>query len=80
MENKLRWRWRIEAMLAGVGTALFLLTLLLPEWIEVLTGLEPDSGSGSLEFAIAGAFLLAAVVLAVLARRNRQRLTALEQT
>ncbi len=78
MERKLRWRWRIEATLAGVGVALFLLTLVVPEWIEAVTGLEPDAGSGTLEFVIAAACLLAAVVSAVLARRDRRRL-ALEQ-
>ncbi len=78
MERRLRKRFRVEATLAGISAGLFVLTLLFPQWVEATTGLEPDAGSGALEFAIAGAFLLAAIVSAVLARRDRRRL-ALEQ-
>lgn len=79
MERRLRRRLRVEVTLAVISAGLFVLSLVFPEWIEATTGLEPDAGSGALEFAIAGAFLLAAIVSAVLARRDRRRL-ALEQT
>jgi hypothetical protein len=52
------------------------LTLVFPQWIEELTGLEPDAGSGALEWIIAGVFLVSAVVSAVLARRDHRRLAA----
>jgi hypothetical protein len=74
--ERFRRRLRIEVMLAVIGTALCVLTLVIPEWIEVLTGLEPDSGSGALEWVIAGVFLVAAVVSAVLAGRDYRRLGA----
>lgn len=73
-KSRLRTRTRIEAALTDVGVALFVLTLAFPEWIEVLTGLEPDAGSGSLELALAGAFLLLAILSGLLARRDRRRL------
>jgi hypothetical protein len=76
MEKQLRRRLRIEAILASVSAALFVLTLVFPEWIEATTGLEPDSGSGALELVVAGAFLVAAVVSGVLAHRNQRRLAA----
>jgi hypothetical protein len=50
--------------------------MVFPQWIEELTGLEPDAGSGALEWIIAGVFLVAAVVSALLARRDHRRLVA----
>jgi hypothetical protein len=66
-------RYRIEVTLAIVSTFLFVLTLITREWIEIVFGVEPDAGSGALEWAITLAFLLAAVSLFVLARRDRRR-------
>jgi ABC-type thiamin/hydroxymethylpyrimidine transport system permease subunit len=74
--KRLRTRLRTEVVLAVISTALCVLTLVFPEWIEELTGLEPDAGSGALEWIIAGVFLVAAVVSAVLARRDYRRLAA----
>ena len=70
----LRRRLRIEVVLTIISAALSILTVLFPDWIEELTGLEPDAGSGALEWAIAGIFLAAAVVSALLARRSYRRL------
>ena len=72
--ERLRRRLRIEVVLAVSSAVLCILTLVNPEWIEALTGLEPDSGSGAVEWVIAGIFLVAAVVSAVLARRDHRRL------
>ena len=72
----LRRRLRLEIVLAASSAMLCVLTFVTPEWIEKLTGLEPDSGSGALEWIIAGGFLVAAVVSAVLARRDYRRLAA----
>lgn len=69
-------RFRIEFTLALVSAFLFVLTLVTREWIEIAFGVEPDGGSGVLEWAIAFAFLLAAVTLFVLARRDRRRALA----
>jgi hypothetical protein len=43
-------RWRVEAVLAVLAAALGVLTVAVPAWIEVLTGLDPDAGSGALDF------------------------------
>ena len=66
-------RFRLEVALAVIGAALFALTLVFPEWIEELTGIEPDNGSGAAEFVVAGIFLLTAVVSGVMARRTYLR-------
>jgi ABC-type thiamin/hydroxymethylpyrimidine transport system permease subunit len=74
--ERLRRRLHIEVVLAAISAVLCVLTLVFPQWIEELTGLEPDAGSGALEWIIAGIFLVAAVVSAVLARRDYRRLAA----
>jgi hypothetical protein len=66
----------IEGVLGIVSMALAILTVVNREWIEELTGLEPDAGSGALEWGIVIAFGLTAVVLGALAWRNSQRLRA----
>jgi hypothetical protein len=77
MERRLRTRLRVEMILAAISAGLFILTLINAEWIEALTGLEPDAGSGALEWLIAAAFLVAAVVIALMARRDYRQLASL---
>ena len=79
MERRLKTRLRVESILAAISAGLFVLTLINAEWIEALTGLEPDAGSGALEFLIAAAFLVAAVVTALMARRDYRQLASLER-
>jgi hypothetical protein len=76
---RLRTRVRLEVALACLSAGLFALTLANPEWIEALTGLDPDAGSGALELLVSASLLAVAVVLALLARRDRRRL-ALQRT
>jgi hypothetical protein len=76
MEPRLRSRAHIAVLPAGVGAALFVLTLVFPKWIEAVTRLEPDAGSGALEWIIAGSLLVAAVVSAALAHRDYRHLAA----
>jgi hypothetical protein len=66
----------IEGLLGLASLALAVLTVVNKEWIEELTGLEPDAGSGALEWGIVIAFGLAAVLLGRMAWRDRQRLRA----
>ena len=65
-----RARFWIELVCAVAGAALFVLTLISREWIEFLFGVDPDGGSGSLEFAIAFGLLFVSVLSALLARRE----------
>jgi hypothetical protein len=74
IKERLRRRVRIEVILAVISAVLCVVTLISPEWIEELTGLEPDAGSGTLEWLIAGAFLVGASISAALARRDYRRL------
>jgi hypothetical protein len=66
-------RFWLEAALAASSAALFLLTVVVPEWIEVVFRVDPDGGNGSLEWLIAAAFALATVGWSSLARRELRR-------
>jgi O-antigen/teichoic acid export membrane protein len=68
-----RIRFWIEVALAVIAAALAVLTLITREWIEVLFGVDPDHGSGALEWAIVIVLFIAATVLAFVARWDRKR-------
>lgn len=74
MRARLKLRLTIEALLGLVSLGLAILTAVNSEWIEEFTGLEPDAGSGTLEWAIVIAFALAAIALSTLAVRDGRRL------
>ena len=74
MAKRLRIRVTIETGLAIVSFLLVVLTLISDEWIEALTGIEPDHGSGALEWGIVVVFAVAAVASSTLAWRDARRL------
>jgi len=75
------WLYRAEISASLIALALFALTLADPQWIERFFDESPDGGDGSAErWLVGGAFLLAAVLAAVLAWRERRRLAAADKT
>ena len=70
MRKRSRARAWLATVSAVVGVGLCVLTLVWSEWIELLFGVDPDGGSGALELMVAGAFLVASVLLAGQARRD----------
>lgn len=76
MTYGLRRRFYFEAGAGVITAALFLATLLRPDWIEALFRIDPDNGSGSLERLIVGSLLAITVVLLSLARREWRKTIA----
>jgi len=68
--NALSYRYWIECTFAGLSACLLILTLAVPEWIEVIFGVDPDGGNGSLEITILSACLIVTIVASVAARRE----------
>ena len=72
-----RIRFWILVALAVLSAGLALLTVVTREWIEVLFGVDPDNGSGALEWAIVIALFVASAALALIARWDRRRYVAI---
>lgn len=71
--RNLRIRFWVEVALAVVAGGLGVLTLVTREWIELLSGVDPDKGSGALEWAIVIALFVASAALALIAVWDRKR-------
>jgi hypothetical protein len=71
--DQLRRRAKIETVVAILAAGLFVLTLISREWIEFLTGWDPDNGSGALEWAIVIVLAVIAVGLGLRARSDWQK-------
>jgi len=68
------WLYRVEITASLTALALFAWTLADPQWLERFVDESPDGGDGSAErWLVGGAFLLAAVLAAMLARHERRR-------
>lgn len=61
MKRKLRTIFWWEAVGAVASGVLFIVTLINREWIEVMFGVEPDGGNGTMEWAVV--VILAALTL-----------------
>jgi hypothetical protein len=66
-------RLAIQLGLAVLSAVLFLVTLVWHDWIEVVFGVEPDQGSGALEWILVAALAVAAVLFGLLARAEWRR-------
>jgi uncharacterized membrane protein len=75
-QHQLARRARLQLVLAIVSACLTALAIVAPAWIEAVTSLEPDGGSGELEWLIAAAFGLASLVFGLLTYRTRRQFTA----
>jgi len=70
---QVRARFWLEAVLAALTTALFILTLLSRDWIERIFHVEPDAGSGALEWLIVAVLLVVSLALIAAARTEWRR-------
>jgi hypothetical protein len=69
----LRRRFWVVSSLAVAAVVLAALTLAWRDWIEIVFGVDPDSGSGALEWTVAGTLAAAATLLSMVAIREWRR-------
>jgi len=72
-QRSLRRRFWIEGGLAAISAVLAVITLVSREWIEALSGWDPDHGNGSLEWLIVAGLGLLAIALGSAARLEWHR-------
>jgi hypothetical protein len=76
MWSRLHIRFWCEVALAVATAGLAVVTLISREWIEVISGVDPDGGNGALEWGIVAALAVASVALALVAGWERHRFAA----
>jgi hypothetical protein len=68
-----RARYRLEGIGAAATGLAAAITAIVPDWIEEVFHVDPDSGNGSLEWLVVAALALATVTLGALAWGERRR-------
>src|SRR5262252_188225 len=63
-------RVRLEMAVALAAGILGLVTIFWHDWIEMLTGLDPDQHNGSVEWLLVAGLLAIAVAMGLVARRH----------
>ena len=72
----LRARFYVELVLGAAALLLLAVTLVWHDWIELVFGIDPDAGNGSLELAICFALLAATMLSIAFARAEWRRARA----
>ena len=73
MRDRVRVRFWFDVSIAALAGFLSVLTVAWRDWIEGVFGVDPDRHSGSLEWAIVAALVVAALLAASAARLEWRR-------
>jgi hypothetical protein len=65
----------LESAVASMSAVLGIVTIFWPDWIEAVTGADPDRHGGAVEWAVVVMLAVLAGVSAVAARRDFRRLS-----
>lgn len=73
MKKGLRLWFYLEAILGILAGVMFVVTLVNQAWIEMLFKVDPDQGSGALEWFVVGGLAVVAIALGLAARYEWRR-------
>jgi hypothetical protein len=73
VKHLVRSRFWVESVLAFIAALLAFVTVLWPDWIERVFGIDPDRHSGSIEWVLVLVLVAAATLFTALARREWYR-------
>lgn len=73
MQRNLRPLFWVEAGLAVIAGMLAIITPFFPDWIEAVSGWDPDQHDGSVEYLIVVALFVVTVALIAAARLEWRR-------
>jgi hypothetical protein len=77
MTSNVRIRLWVETGLAALCGFLAILTLFTRDWIEALTGFDPDNHNGSFEWMIVAALMPLCILFSIAARADWRHLRSL---
>jgi hypothetical protein len=66
--SRVKRRFQVQVGLAALSASLCVITLVSKDWIELVFRVDPDRGSGSLEWVIVALTATAALTCGALAR------------
>jgi len=66
---------RLELAVALCAGIFAILTIFWHDWIEALTGWDPDQHNGSVEWIVVAGLLAIAIAMGIIARRHWRLLT-----
>ena len=69
----LRRRFWVETGLAGAGALLLVVTVIWRDWLEIVYGVDPDGGSGAMEWLIVVIAAAGSTLFSALARVEWRR-------
>ena len=79
MKRAVRIPFWFETGLALLSGSIALVTLFWRDWVEALTGLDPDYHNGSLETAIVAGLVVISIAFALTARTEWRRPRAINE-
>src|SRR5262245_11048677 len=71
-----RRRFWLEATVAVASVATLVVTVAWHDWIEIVFGVDPDDGNGSLEWLVVASIVISGLTSSALARREWGRTQA----
>lgn len=74
-----KFRAALESVIALCAGPLGLVTVFWRDWIEILTGWDPDHHNGTAEWLIVVVLLAVAVVAGIMSRRSWRALAAAQE-
>jgi uncharacterized membrane protein YhaH (DUF805 family) len=77
-KRKLRPRFWMETLLAAITGILCAITPIWPDWIEAISGWDPDQHNGSMEWMITVGLLIVTVAMVAMAVRDWRRMPVTE--
>jgi hypothetical protein len=77
MRRKCRPRFWVETGLAALTGLMFIVTLITPDWIEAVSGWDPDRHDGSVEWMVAAGLLIVTLAMLAAAAQEWRRAPAL---
>jgi hypothetical protein len=78
MKRQLRPLFWIEALLALGNAVLLAMTVVWKDWIEIVFNVDPDAGSGAVEWGVVLVTLLLTIAFLSLARGEWRRVTVVK--